>query len=279
MPDPARHRSKDQILEAYLRDINRHPLLNAEQEGELAVAVQAGDDDARDRFTLSNLRLVVSIAKQYGGGALPLLDLIEEGNIGLMRAVEKFDPTMGCRFSTYATWWIRQGIRRALVNHARAVRIPTYMVDLMSKWIRTTDALRLDLAREPSTAEVASELELKPKAAAKVLRAIQTAARSVQPIMGGTDGDMRDSIPDHGMRTPMEDLLRDRELKRLDTLLGELDPRQRRILEMRFGLGGEEVSTLKGIGEALGVTRERVRQLQNQALQRLSKGLTPKAPR
>jgi RNA polymerase primary sigma factor len=266
----------DLSIEIYLREINRVKLLTPQQEKELATRVQAGDMEARNDLAAANLRLVVSIAKRYMNRGLSLLDLIEEGNVGLMRAVEKFDPSANCRFSTYATWWIKQGIRRALTNTVKTVRIPSYMVELMTRWQNTTEQLILRLGREPSPAEVARRMKLKDDAVDAVRAALQTASRYTQSFAQDDDNgsDLSEMIEDHSAEDPGADLLHRNELARMLTLLEQLDDRQARILRMRFGLGFEEPMTLKLIGAKLGLTRERVRQIQNEALARLLGAMT-----
>lgn len=262
--------SSDLSIEIYLREINRVRLLTADQEKDLAKQVQQGSVEARDALALANLRLVVSIAKRYSNRGLALLDLIEEGNVGLLRAVEKFDPDANCRFSTYATWWIKQAIRRALTNTVKTVRIPSYMVELMSKWQKTTDALLLRLGREPTPQEVAGSLELNRESVEALRGALHTASRFTQSFTTDDDaGDLSDVLVDPGSCDPSDVYQRRTELARMLHLLDGLDQRQQKILRMRFGMGYSRPMTLKQIGTELGLTRERVRQIQNEALARL----------
>ncbi len=269
MADGASRRS-DRTIEIYLKEINRVRLLTADEEKALAVEVQAGCPVARDKLALANLRLVVSIAKRYMNRGLSLLDLIEEGNVGLLRAVEKFDPDANCRFSTYATWWIKQSIRRALTNTVKTVRIPSYMVELMSRWQQTTDRLLLDLGREPTPEEVTEAMEIKTDSANAIQGAMNTASRYTQSF--STDdqaGKLAEVIVDPNSPDPRDTHLRATELTRMMKYLEDLDERQQKILRMRFGLGYDDSMTLKEIGNELGLTRERVRQIQNEALTRL----------
>ena len=262
--------SSDATIEIYLREINRVRLLTADEEKALARKVASGDREARNDLALANLRLVVSIAKRYMNRGLTLLDLVEEGNVGLMRAVEKFDADANCRFSTYATWWIKQAIRRALTNTVKTVRIPSYMVELISRWNASTNKLLLELGREPTPLEVAEHMDLKRDAIDNVRSALQTSGRYTQSIAGKTDdGDLADTIEDPNGDEPYESLEHGAELRRMLRYLQHLDDRQQRIIKMRFGLGYDESMTLKEIGEVLGLTRERVRQIQNEALAQL----------
>ena len=250
-------------------------LLTADQEKELATRVQRGDVEARNHLASANLRLVVSIAKRYNNRGLMLLDLIEEGNVGLMRAVEKFDPAANCRFSTYATWWIKQSIRRALTNTVKTVRIPSYMVELMSRWNEATEKLLLRLDREPSAAEIAQHLKLNEDATLAVRAAIETASRYTQSFTADDDNnDLAEMIVDPGSPDPGAQIQAGTELQRMLACLAQLDNRQIRILRMRFGLGYDEPMTLKEIGAELGLTRERVRQIQNEALAQLFKAMS-----
>lgn len=279
MSDKPSSSSSDKSIEIYLREINRVKLLTAEEERELATAVQSGSVQARDQLALANLRLVVSIAKRYMNRGLSLLDLIEEGNIGLLRAVEKFDPLANCRFSTYATWWIKQSIRRALTNTVKTVRIPSYMVELMSKWTQSTESLLLSLGREPTPEEIAENLDLKGDVANAVQGALRTASRYTQSFSTDKDaGDLSDVIVDPNSPNPRDKLMRDTEVDRMMDLLSLLDVRQQRILKMRFGLGVGHPMTLKEIGAELGLTRERVRQVQNEALAKLLAAMTEGEP-
>jgi len=260
----------DGTIEIYLREINRVKLLTAAQEKQLAVKVQGGCQEARSHLAQANLRLVVSIAKRYVNRGLCLLDLIEEGNVGLMRAVEKFDPAANCRFSTYATWWIKQSIRRALTNTVKTVRIPSYMIELMSRWQAATEKLLLKHGREPSTGEVARHLQITDDAVVAVRSALQTASRYTQSFAQDDDAaDLSDIIVDPNAEEPGDRLLATTELRRMLALLETLEERQVKILRMRFGLGYDESMTLKQIGAELGLTRERVRQIQNEALAKL----------
>ncbi len=279
MGDSKTSKRSDLSIEIYLREINRVSLLTADEEKALAVKVQAGCPEARDHLALSNLRLVVSIAKRYMNRGLSLLDLIEEGNVGLMRGVEKFDPNANCRFSTYATWWIKQSIRRALTNTVKTVRIPSYMVELMSRWQQTTNKLLLSLGREPTPEEIAEDMEIKAESAASIQGALKTASRYTQSF--STDdksGKLADVIVDPNSPDPRETHLQDTELTRMMGHLECLDDRQQKILRMRFGLGYDDAMTLKEIGHEMGLTRERVRQIQNEALTKLFSAMNEGEP-
>ncbi len=261
-------------LETYLREINETALLTALEEKELSYRISDGDGAARDRMVRANLRLVVNIARAYTGKGLPLPDLIEEGNLGLMRAVEGFDPEMGTRFSTYASYWIKQSIKRALVNSAKTIRIPAYMVELLTKWRRASAKLQDELNRAPTSEEVAKELDLPPKKLRIVKKAIQL--YNSTPQSDQTDGgwSLGEMIADDRVKGPEDELIDSDNLAHVYDMLETMGPREATILRMRFGLDDADPKTLKEIGEVLGLTRERVRQIENEALGKLAKGLT-----
>ncbi|GAB4135990.1 MAG: RNA polymerase sigma factor RpoD/SigA [Planctomycetota bacterium] len=259
---------RDHGLDTYLSDINEVPLLTPEQEIELATRVQKGDLEAREHMIRANLRLVVSIAKNYLNRGLSFMDLIEEGNIGLMKAVEKFDPEAGCRFSTYATWWIKQGIRRSLVNTVKTVRVPSYMSEIVSRWKATAMELNYRLGRQPTSAEIAEELDL-PENNWDVVR--ETVLANSQPVHSmNEDGSVvyADAMEDPRSRQPEQEVFTALELSRMKELLDMLDSRESKILKLRYGIDGEPM-TLKAIGKRFGLTRERVRQMEQHALQKL----------
>ena len=260
-------------LETYLREINETALLSAEEEQELARQIDAGDVRARDRMVRANLRLVVNIARGYVGKGLSLQDLIEEGNLGLLRAVEGFDPGMGTRFSTYASYWIKQSIKRALINSAKTIRIPAYMVELLSKWRRASARLTEELGRGPTPEEVARFLGLPKKKLPIIKKAIQVYNNTPQSDQVESGWSLGEMVMDERLKAPDEELLDHDVLKTVLELLDTLESREATVLRMRFGLGETQPHTLKEIGSELGLTRERVRQIETEALSKLAYGL------
>ena len=256
-------------LETYLRDINEVSLLSADDEKRLAVAIGRGDAAARDHMIRANLRLVVSIARGYANRGLPLPDLIEEGNLGLLRAVEGFDPKVGTRFSTYASYWIKQSIKRALINNGKTIRIPAYMVELLSKWRRATARLSDTLGRTPTPEEIARMLGLAKKKLPIIKKAItvHTATPQTDQAEGWSLGDI---VRDENAKCHAEVLLDHDTLKHVLKRIDQLDTRAATIIKLRFGLEGGEPMTLKEIGGVLGLTRERVRQIESETLANLA---------
>ena len=262
-------------LETYLREINETPLLSAEEEKELAYRIEDGDSAARDRMVRANLRLVVNIARSYTGKGLGLQDLIEEGNLGLLRAVEGFDPTMNTRFSTYASYWIKQSIKRALVNTAKTIRIPAYMVELLAKWRRATAKLQDELGRPPTHEEIARCLDLPKKKLSIIKKAIRVYNSAPQTEQVESGWSLDEMLMDGRSKTPDTQMVENDDLKHVMELLNKMDKREATVLRMRFGLDDEEPKTLKEIGECLGLTRERVRQIESEALSKLHESMQP----
>lgn len=268
-------------LQLYLREINRTPLLTVEEEKELGWAI-VNDNCAiaRERMIRANLRLVISIAKNYTSRGLSLPDLIEEGNIGLMRAVEGFDPAQGARFSTYASWWIKQAIKRALINAAQPVHIPAYMVELIAKWKAASRRLEAELGHPPSLQELARVMDLP----VKKVRIIRRAVKAFQtPAQEASDSDrslmkLSEIVADSRAGAPEDSMFRDEELGTLRRLMETIDDREARILRLRFGLDGCEPLTLKQIADEIGISRERVRQIVDEALTKLNERLTDDRP-
>jgi len=261
-------------LETYLREINETALLTADEEKQLAYRIATGDTEARDQMVRANLRLVVNIARGYTGKGLALQDLIEEGNLGLLRAVEGFDPSMNTRFSTYASYWIKQSIKRALVNTAKTIRIPAYMVELLAKWRRATNQLQDEYGRPPTNEEVAKFLGLPKKKLSIIKKAIRVYNSAPQTDQSEGGWSIDEMLMDGNTKTPDNEMVESDDLKQVLQLLDKMDPREATVLRMRFGLNDEEPKTLKEIGESLGLTRERVRQIESEALAKLSESLT-----
>ncbi|QEL21088.1 sigma-70 family RNA polymerase sigma factor [Limnoglobus roseus] len=261
-------------LETYLREINETALLTADQEKSLARQIGVGCTNSRDQMVRANLRLVVNIARGYTGKGLALQDLIEEGNLGLLRAVEGFDPNMNTRFSTYASYWIKQSIKRALVNTAKTIRIPAYMVELLAKWRRATNSLTDELGRPPTPEEIAKRLGLPKKKLSIIKKAIRVYNSAPQTEQGGDGGwTIDEMLMDGRSKTPDLEMVETDDLKHVMILLEKMDKREATVLKMRFGIDGDEPKTLKEIGESLGLTRERVRQIESEALAKLYENL------
>lgn len=263
----------DGPLAAYMKDIGSLPLITVEEEKLLARRIQQGDEKAREKMIQSNLRLVVKIAQDYSNYGLPLIDLISEGNIGLMKGVERFDPERGVKFSTYAAWWIKQGIKRALANQSKTIRLPVHLVDKLSRMRRISAQLTEELGREPNDEELADELDLPVKKIAQ-LRRVSMRPASLNHLVGDEDStELGDLIADEKADDPANLLTADTLNKSVIDLLPILDERERRILKMRFPMDGSKPMTLEDIGKEMKVTRERIRQLQNQALKKIKNAL------
>lgn len=253
----------------YLREIGKVDLLKAEDEVKLAKAIENGDRKAAEKLTRANLRLVVSIAKRHMGRGLSFLDLIQEGNIGLMRAVEKFDWNRGFKFSTYATWWIRQAITRAIADQARTIRIPVHMIETMHKYKRIHRKLEQELERTPKPEEVAKAMGIDVEKAHEIVKISQDVTSIESPIGKEQDSLLKDFIPDSTSMTPFESASHELLKGHLEEVLQSLNPRERKVLELRFGLKDGRQRTLEEVGKEFGVTRERIRQIEAKALRKL----------
>ena len=266
--------ASDDSVRLYLREIGKIPLLNAEEELALAQRVVAGEKKAKDKMAEANMRLVVSIAKRYSGRGLDFLDLIQEGNTGLLRAVEKFDPDKGFKFSTYATWWIRQAITRAIADQARTIRIPVHMVETINKLLRTQRRMTQELNREPTIEELGKELEMEPEKVEYVMKIKQDITSLDAGV--GRDGDdedsvLRDFIEDEDGVTPEESASSQLLKEQVQAILSSLSDREQKIIKMRFGLENGKSHTLEEVGQEFAVTRERIRQIEAKALSKLRK--------
>ena len=259
----------DDPVRMYLKEIGKVPLLSPEEEIELATRMSQGDEEAKHRMTEANLRLVVSIAKRYVGRGMLFLDLIQEGNLGLIKAVEKFDYTKGYKFSTYATWWIRQAITRAIADQARTIRIPVHMVETINKTIRVSRQLLQELGHDPSAEEIAKEMGMPAEKVRDILRIAQEPVSMETPIGEEEDSHLGDFIPDEDASEPSEvasfSLLREQ----LEEVLDTLTPREKKVLELRFGMADGHSRTLEEVGKEFNVTRERIRQIEAKALRKL----------
>lgn len=254
----------------YLKEIGRIPLLTREEEIRLAQEVEAGSVKAKKDLADANLRLVVSIAKKYIGRGLTFLDLIQEGNKGLIRAVEKYDWTKGFKFSTYATWWIRQAVTRSIADQARTIRIPVHMVETINKLMRTARKLMQEIGREPTPEEIGERMEMEPEKVREILKIAQNTTSLETPV--GDDGDdsvLGDFIPDDKQESPYDTTSREMLRENIEEVLQALSDRESRVLKMRFGLSGNKMMTLEEVGRKFGVTRERIRQIEAKALRKL----------
>ena len=259
----------DDPVRMYLREIGRIPLLSYDEELELAKKVLAGDEAAKQKLAESNLRLVVSIAKKYVGRGMLFLDLIQEGNMGLIKAVEKFDYTKGYKFSTYATWWIRQAITRAIADQARTIRIPVHMVETINKLIRTSRHLLQQLGREPTPEEIAAEMEIPVEKVTEILKIAQDPVSLETPIGEEDDSHLGDFIQDDDSPAPQDAAAYTLLREQLEEVMKTLTPREAKVLKLRFGLEDGKSRTLEEVGKEFNVTRERIRQIEAKALRKL----------
>ncbi len=253
----------------YLKEIGKIPLLTSEDEVELAKAIEQGDEEAKRRLAEANLRLVVSIAKKYVGRGMLFLDLIQEGNLGLIKAVEKFDYRKGYKFSTYATWWIRQAITRAIADQARTIRIPVHMVETINKLIRISRQLVQDLGREPLPEEIAEEMNISEERVREILKIAQEPVSLETPIGEEDDSHLGDFIEDQEAQAPADAAAFELLKEQLEDVLDTLSPREEKVLRLRFGLDDGRSRTLEEVGQYFGVTRERIRQIEAKALRKL----------
>ncbi len=261
----------DDAIKIYLRDIQRTPLLNAESEKELARSIEKGDKAARDKMIESNLRLVVKIAKRYVNRGLPFLDLIEEGNLGLIKAVERFNLAKECRFSTYATWWIRQAIERSLINQSRTIRLPVHVSDDINRMLRITRGLSQELQREPGVQEIADAMNAKPPYVRRLMTLLRRTCSIETPLGDNNDYSLIDTIEDTSMTAPSILLENIDIFEMISEHFDSLTESEKTILTLRFGLDDKEPQTLDTIGHMFGVTRERIRQIEVKCLDKLRK--------
>jgi RNA polymerase primary sigma factor len=259
----------DDAVRLYLRKIGEVQLLTAAQEVELARAIEEGSEQARRHMIEANLRLVVSIAKRYVNRGMPLLDLIQEGNLGLMRAVEKFDYRKGFKFSTYATWWIRQAITRAIADQGRLIRMPVHAVETFNRLLRVQRRLTAELDREPSLEELAMEMDMTAKQVEELVRAAQQPVSMATPIGEDEENELGDLLPDKDAAAPAEEAAKAMLKRELEEALSILTPRERRVIQLRFGLLDGEQRTMTEVARRMGVSRDRVHTLEKQALQKL----------
>ena len=256
-------------LQLFLKDIGKVDLLTAAQEVELAKRIERGDHGAKQAMVEANLRLVVSIAKKYRNQGLPFLDLIQEGTIGLVRAAEKFDYRKGFKFSTYATWWIRQAVARALADKARTIRMPVHVVEKLNKIVRSERKLRAEFGREPSSAEIAFDVDLTAEEVEQIRRSAQTPVSLEKPVGDEEESEFGHFLQDESVPLPDEAAEVTLRKEALQRILGTLSHRERRVLELRYGLDGQHPRTLDEVGRTFNVTRERIRQIENQSLKKL----------
>jgi RNA polymerase primary sigma factor len=266
---PAAREITTDSLQLFLKDIGKVDLLTAAQEVELAKRIERGEHRAKQEMVEANLRLVVSIAKKYRNQGLPFLDLIQEGTIGLVRAAEKFDHRKGFKFSTYATWWIRQAVARALADKARTIRMPVHIVEKLNKIVRSERKLRAELGREPTSAEIGDDVELPTDEVDQIRRSAQAPVSLEKPVGDEEESEFGHFLTDEN--EPLPDEVAEVELRKatLQRVLGTLSSRERRVLELRYGLNGEHPRTLDEVGRTFNVTRERIRQIENQSLKKL----------